>query len=111
MTAVTPTWSAAETSVFDYETAKDLLAVCTSEQDAAVLACRAFLEATVQYHDAVSDGRRMKRLVCYPGGLTVEQARATFVAWGEQHADNAERMSELPVVAVVRSLAAAHPCR
>lgn len=97
-------------SAFQYETAKDLVAVCSSDQDAARLACRAFLEATVQYHDAVTDGKKVKRLICYPRGATIEEAHRRFLEWAEQNASNAERMSELPVKAVVRALASTYPC-
>lgn len=96
---------------FNYETAKDLVEVCSSDSDGAALACRAFLEATIQYHDAISGRKRMKRLTCYPKGTTVEQAREVFLAWGRQNAGNAAYMKELPAVAVVRALAGAYPCR
>jgi hypothetical protein len=97
-------------SAFQYETAKDLVAVCSSDQDAARLACRAFLEATVQYHDAVTDGKKVKRLICYPRGTTVEETHRLFLAWAKQNAGDTERMGELPVKAVVRALASAYPC-
>lgn len=99
---------------FNYDTTEDLLTVCgaTGEgSEAALLACRAFLEATVQYHDGVSDRKKMKRLICYPGTATVADAREAFVAWGAANAGNAELMKEMPVVGVVRALAAKYPCK
>jgi len=98
-------------SAFDFKTAADLIDVCSSDAQPAALACQAFLEATIQYHDAITDRKRMKPLVCYPRGTTVEQARETFLAWGKKNAGDAQRMKELPVVAVVRALAEAHPCK
>jgi Rap1a immunity proteins len=106
-----PNVSALGDNEFNYTTAKDLVAVCASDAEAAAFACRAFLDATVQYHDAVSDRKKMKQLICYPKGTTVEQAREAFLTWGKQNAGDAQRMKELPVVAVVRSLAAAYPCQ
>ena len=98
-------------SAFDFKTAADLIEVCGSEAESAAFACRAFIDATVQYHDAVSDRKKMKPLICYPQGTTVEQARETFLAWGRKNAGDARRMKEPPVVAVVRALAEAHPCK
>lgn len=105
---------ALENSNFSYDTTKDLYEVCSATgegSEVALLACRAFLEATVQYHDAVSNRKKMKRLVCYPSNATVADARNIFVAWGAKNIDNAERMNEMPVVGVVRSLAQAYPCK
>lgn len=109
--AFSPAANAIGDAAFNFETARDLIEVCSSDIDGAALACRAFLEATVQYHDAISGRKRMKRLTCPPKGTTVEQARVAFLAWGRRNADNATRMQELPAVAVVRALAAAYPCR
>jgi hypothetical protein len=98
-------------SAFDFKTAQDLIEICGSDAESAAFACRAFLDATVQYHDAVSDRKKMKPLICYPRGTTVEQARETFLAWGKKNAGDDRRMKELPVVAVVRALSEAHPCK
>lgn len=98
-------------SAFDFKTARDLIEVCGSDAESAGFACRAFIDATVQYHDAISDRKKMKPLICYPQGTTVEQARKTFLAWGKKNAGDARRMQEPPVVAVVRALAEAHPCK
>ncbi len=99
---------------FNYDTTADLLAVCgaTGEgSEAAILACRAFIEATVQYHDAVSDRKKLKRLICYPQSATIADGRTAFLAWGEANSGNAERMNELPVVGLVRALAEKYPCK
>jgi hypothetical protein len=76
----------------------------------ASFACRAFIEATVQYHDAVSDRRKMRRLICYPENATIADGRRAFLSWAEANKDNGERMAELPVVGLVRALAARYPC-
>jgi len=108
--------SAVDDSSFNYETTKDLLAVCAAGMDAqaqvaAAFGCRAFIEATVQYHDAISDRKKLKRLICYPKDATIAGARDIFLAWGKKNADNTKQMNELPVVGLVRSLAQAYPCR
>jgi hypothetical protein len=100
--AFAPAFGALDDQSFNYETAKDLIAVCSSDAEAAAFGCRAFLEATVQYHDAVSDRKKMKPLICPPQGTTVIQAREVFLAWGQKNAKNAVYMKDLPVVAVVR---------
>jgi hypothetical protein len=107
---------AVEDEDFNFDTTEDLYQVCSISADAptyltALIACRAFIEATVQYHDAVSDRKKMKRLICYPDNATVEQGRIAFVAWAQANAGNAEAMAEMPVVGLVRALAAKYPCR
>lgn len=101
---------------FGFDTTEDLYMVCSTPTDtpehiAAHFACRAFIEATVQYHDAVSDRRKMKRLICYPKTATVADGRQAFLSWAKSNADDASLMDELPVVGLVRALAAAYPCR
>jgi hypothetical protein len=107
---------ALDESDFKFDTTEDLYQVCSAEGAGegvteARLACRAFIEATVQYHDAVSDRRKLKRLICYPGTATIADGRDAFVAWGAKHTGDSERMNELPVVGLVRALAEAYPCK
>ena len=115
--AVQPmTSQALDESDFNFDTTEDLLQVCGATGDSpaaieALLACRAFIEATVQYHDAVSDRKRMKRLVCYKAQDTIEDGRQAFVIWGAENKGNQKLMSETPVVGVVRALAKARPCK
>jgi hypothetical protein len=78
---------------------------------AASLACRAFIEATVQYHDEVSNRKNLKRLICYPKGTTVEDGRVAFVSWAARHSKDKKLMDEVPVVGLVRALAAKYPCK
>lgn len=100
---------------FDFDTTADLYRVCSTPNDAAehlvaMFSCRAFIEATVQYHDAVSDRKRLKRLVCYPKGATVADGRRIFLDWAEANKNNRGLMGEQPVVGLVRALANEHPC-
>jgi hypothetical protein len=101
---------------FGFETTEDLYMVCSTpttapEYQVAHFACRAFIEATVQYHDAVSDRERLKRLICYPDTATIGDGRRAFLSWAEANASSEERMEELPVVGLVRALADSYPCR
>jgi hypothetical protein len=101
---------------FNYRSTEDLYQICSAPEDPAsaspaAFACRAFIAATVQYHDAVSDRKRLKRLVCYPKSATIADGRKAFLAWGARNAGNAERMNEVPVMGLMRALAEAYPCK
>lgn len=107
---------AAQDDDFDFDTTQDLYDICLTPNNApeyipARFACRAFIEAAVQYHDQVSDRKRMKRLICYPSSATVADGRSAFLSWVEANKDDSEKMNEMPVVGLVRALAAKYPCR
>jgi len=100
----------------NFDTTEDLYRVCSVQPGAAEyvpasFACRGFIEAAVQYHDAVTDRKNLKRLICYPSTATVADGRAAFVAWATRNAGNATLMDEVPVVGLVRALAKRYPCR
>jgi hypothetical protein len=70
---------------FNFDTTDDLYAGLLDDVRPAGarrgdFACRGFIEATVQYHDAVSDRKKMKRLVCYPPTTTIGDGRRAFLA-------------------------------
>ncbi len=95
---------------------RDLYNTCATAPDSpeyttASYACLAFIGGAVQYHDAVSDRKHLKRLICYPKDATVIDGRAAFVAWGQKNLANKERMDEIAVVGLVRALAERYPCR
>lgn len=101
---------------FNFDTTEDLVQVCsTTTADAenvpASVACRAFIEATMQYHDGISKQKKMKRLVCPPPTVTVGDAQAALLDWAKANAGNAKLMGEQPVVGVLRALGAKYPCR
>ena len=101
---------------FNFDTTEDLYQVCSTPSDAAEytvasFSCRAFIEAAVQYHDAVSDRKKLKRLICYPSTATVADGRRAFLAWAEANMGSETLMGEQPVVGLVRALAAKYPCR
>lgn len=101
---------------FNFESTEDLIHICSvpaeaPEYVAASLACTAFLEATVQYHDVSTARKSGKALVCIPSGVTVADVRTTFLAWGEKNKSNNKTMAELPVNGVMRALVAKYPCQ
>jgi hypothetical protein len=59
----------------------------------------------------VADRRQLKRLICYPATATISDGRAAVVAWAQRNAGNDTLMNELPVVGLVRALAAKYPCK
>ena len=113
---LSPPLFAVQNEDFNFDTTEDLYQVCstppgTAEAMPAAFGCRAFIEATVQYHDEVSNRQKMKRLICYPATATIEDGRRAFVAWAEANKGNTQLMNEQPVVGLVRAMAAAYPCR
>ena len=108
--------AAVEDDDLRFDTTDDLYAVCTvaasaPEYPVANQACRAFIEATVQYHDAVSDRKQLKRLVCYPKSATIQDGKDAFLAWAKKNASDRKLMKETPVVGLVRALAEKYPCK
>jgi hypothetical protein len=108
--------AAVQGSDSDVYDVRDLYTTCSvapnsAEYTEASAGCLGFIGGAVQYHDAVSDRKHLKRLICYPKGETVTDGRAVFVEWGKNNLDNEERMSELAVVGLVRALAEKYPCR
>jgi hypothetical protein len=94
-----------------FETTQDLIDVCSAPaSSAAQLACTGFLEATVQYHDAVSDRKSLKRLICCLAGTSIEDGRQALLSWASVNASDPELMGELPIVGLVRALADAYRC-
>lgn len=106
---------AIEKADFNFDTTKHLYNLCSLSKDhgdypAAFYACNGFIEGAIQYHDGVSDGKNLKRLVCYPADTTIEEGKIAFVAWAETNLNNSALMGELPVQGLVRALAATYPC-
>ena len=107
---------AVEDADFRFDSTADLYAVCAVTADAAEFpvanqACRAFIEASVQYHDQISKRKKLNRLICYPTTATIEEGRDAFVTWAKDHAGDKKLMAEQPVVGLVRALAAKYPCK
>jgi len=100
---------------FHLESTEDLYQVCSVGSDAsdyipAIYECRGFIRGAVGYHDAVSDRKNLKRLICYPQSATLADGRLAFVDWAKANIDDQELMQEAPVVGLVRALATKYPC-
>lgn len=100
---------------FKLVSTEDLYQVCSVTADAsnfipATYECRGFIKGVVGYHDAVTDRKHLKRLICYPETTTIADGRQAFVDWARANAGNEELMQEQPVVGLVRALAAKYPC-
>ena len=114
--AVAQPAAAVDDANFRFDSTMDLFSVCSTPESAseyavAYQACRAFIEASIQYHDEISNRKNLKRLICYPSTATIEDGQQAFVAWAKGQAGNQKLMAEQPVVGVVRSLAAKYPCK
>jgi hypothetical protein len=101
---------------FRFDTTENLVHVCSVPEAApeyltATLACKAFIEATVQYHDEVTDRKKLKPLLCYTKTATIDEGRTAFLAWAEKKAGDKKLMAEQPVVGLMRALAAKYPCK
>jgi hypothetical protein len=108
--------TAVEDADFQFNTTQDLAALCsvapgTPEYPMSHQACRAFIEATLQYHDAVSKPNKLKRLVCYPPNTTIDDGVTAFNAWAKDHAGDIKSLAEPPVLGLIRALAAKYPCK
>ena len=106
---------AVEEANFNLNSTMDLYKVCSVDSNSpdfvpAIYACRGFIEGSVQYHDAVTDKKNLKRLICYGKGATLEEGRNAFLDWVRSNKDNGELMAELPVIGLVRALAEKYPC-
>ncbi|MFZ1535801.1 MAG: Rap1a/Tai family immunity protein [Chromatiaceae bacterium] len=101
---------------FRFDSTENLVQVCSVPETApeyltATLACKAFIEATVQYHDEVTNRKQLKPLICPPKTATTDEGRTAFLAWAQQKAGDKKLMAEQPVVSLVRALAAKYPCK
>jgi hypothetical protein len=106
---------AADPSSLALKTTQDLYRVCSAAPTDAqgreeLDLCEGFLIGAVSYHDAISDRRHLKRLICYPSTATRDQGIQAFVAWASARQQNQKFMNDPPVYGVVRALAAKWPC-
>ena len=107
---------ATDPATFTLKTTEDLYVVCSTPNSdptrvQAINFCAGFLLGVVSYHDAVSDRRNLKRLICYPTGATRDQGIQAFVDWASSHQQDQKFMSDPPVMGAVRGLAAKWPCK
>jgi len=106
---------ATDASNFLLKTTEDLYRVCSTAPDDplrgdAINFCEGYLLGVVNYHDAVTDRKHLKRLICYPPGVTRDEGIQAFVDWAASHQGDNKFMSDPPVVGAVRGLAHKWPC-
>jgi hypothetical protein len=107
---------ALDMSDFTLKTTQDLCKVCSVAPDdplreQALDFCEGFLLGVVSYHDAITDIKHLRRLICYPKTATRDQGIQAFVAWAAAHQQNQKFMNDPPVYGAVRGLAAKWPCK
>jgi hypothetical protein len=107
---------AAEASDFAARTTADLYKVCKTQPNEplgsqAAEFCEGFLLGVVSYHDAVTDRENLKRLICYPQGVTRSQGIQAFLDWAAMHQQDQKFMAEPAVYGAVRGLASKWPCK
>ncbi len=113
--SLTQTAGAVEEANFNLGSTMDLYQICSVDSNhpdfvPAIYACRGFIEGSVQYHDAVTDKKNLKRLICYGNDATLEEGRIAFLDWVRSNEDNDELMGTSPVFGLVRALAEKYPC-
>jgi hypothetical protein len=107
---------AADPAVLALRSTQDLYRVCTPAPSDAqapeeLALCEGFLAGAVSYHDAISDRRHLKRLICYPSTATRDQGIQAFITWASAHQQNQKFMGDPAVYGAVRALAAKWPCK
>ena len=116
-TLAVSTARAADDSANPYplKTTEDLYRVCTVPatdpmHTQTIDLCEGFVVGAVSYHDAVSDRRHLKPLICYPASATRDQGVQAFVAWAASHQQDQKFMADPAVIGLVRGLASKWPC-
>jgi hypothetical protein len=107
---------ATEARNFDLKTTEDLYRVCSTAENEplrqqAIQFCQGFLLGAVSYHDAVTDRENLKRLICYPQGVTRDDGVRAFNEWASSHQTDQKFMNDPPVFGAVRGLASRWPCK
>ncbi len=107
---------AADPTALSLKTTQDLYRVCAATPGDAqaqeeIDLCGGFLAGAVSYHDAISDRRHLKRLICYPSTATRDQGIQAFISWAGAHQQNQKFMSDPAVYGVVRALGSQWPCK
>jgi hypothetical protein len=97
---------------FRLTTTRDLVELCTTDPsdslyDRAVAFCFGFVTGAIHYHNAISAGPGIRRLVCPDEGVSRIDVVLTFLDWVEAHP---EALDEPPVESLARSAAAEWPC-
>jgi len=105
-----------DATTFNLKTTEDLYRVCSTANDdplriQAINFCEGFLVGAVSYHDAVTSRENLKRLICYPEGVTRADGIQAFLDWAAAHQADNKFMNDPPVFGAVRGLAHKWPCK
>ena len=112
-----PTFArATDTANFTLKTTQDLYLVCSTASNdplrtAAINFCEGYLLGILGYHDAITNRKPLKPLVCYPQTATRDQGVQAFIDWAASHQQDRKFMNDPPVVGAVRGLASKWPCK
>jgi Rap1a immunity proteins len=102
----------ADVGDFAVDTAQDLLDLCSVDTESALYAeaiqfCAGFFEGMKHYHDRMSAGPGVERIVCAPDGVTLEDAIEVYIAYGQA---NPQYLNEDPADNLIRAAIAKWPC-
>ena len=102
----------ADVGDFAVETAQDLLDLCSADPGSdlyaeAIQFCAGFIEGMKHYHDRMSAGPGVERIVCAPDSVTLEDAIEVYIAHGQA---NPQYLNEDPADNVIRAAIAKWPC-
>jgi hypothetical protein len=112
-----PTFAGAtDATNFTLKTTEDLYTVCSTPSNdplraEAINFCEGYLLGVVTYHDAISNRKNLKRLICYPPNASRNEGIQAFIDWAASHQQDRKFMNDPPVIGAVRGLAAKWPCK
>jgi hypothetical protein len=97
---------------FAVETAQNLLDLCSADPsnplyDEALQFCAGFFEGMKHFHDQMSAGPDVRRIVCAPSDVTLQDAIDMYVAYARA---NPQFLNEDPADNVARAAMATWPC-
>ncbi|MDJ0947559.1 MAG: Rap1a/Tai family immunity protein [Alphaproteobacteria bacterium] len=108
--------AALEQDDFDLNTTAQLLDVCSAPSNSpmavrAINFCLGYLEGAAHYHDHVSVGKDMGRVVCPPPGATRADLRGIFVSWAKENQSNKNVMNSRALVGLISAAVDKWPCK
>jgi hypothetical protein len=96
----------------DKLTAGDLIILCSANASdtsyaSAKAFCYGYIDATLDYHQALTSGPKFKPLTCPPAGVSREEVALAVIAWSQQ---NSQVKDEQPVQMIMQAAASTWPC-
>ena len=98
---------------YDVSTTGDLIALCSVSVDdplynAAMGFCLGYIDAAMDYHEALTAGGKYDAVACPDTKVAREEVVGVFVDWSNHNAQYLE--VETPVLGVMRAAAEKWPC-